>query len=285
MKLGFIGLGRMGFHMAGHLAKENKVMVYNRNPVRSKEWLALHNGSVASTAAECFTQSDIIFICISKDSDVEEVLNGPNGIISDKAQNKIIVDHSSISAKTAIKMAQLCHNNGCSFLDAPVSGGEAGAINGQLTIMIGGEAAALNEVNSYLKLYAKSITHFGKSGSGQLAKLANQICIAGIIQGLAEAVNFAKHSGIDAEKLVQALKQGAAQSWQLENRAVTMSQDKFDFGFALNHMRKDLHNALTEAENLNISLPLTALVDQFYKKLQASGMGLYDTSALIKNLG
>ena len=282
MQIGFIGLGVMGHPMAGHLAKAgHAVQVFNRSPGKAKVWSTDHVGTAHDTAVQAAEGCEIVVLCVGNDDDVR-------GLVADilpvMAKGAIIVDHTTTSAKLAKAMALQAAALGRSFLDAPVSGGQAGAVNGALTIMIGGDQAAYDRAVPVLSAYAKAIRHMGEAGSGQLAKMVNQICIAGVVQGLAEAVHFAKNAGLDTDAVLAAISQGAAQSWQMDNRWKTMVQGQFEFGFAVDWMRKDLGLVLDEARANGSQLALTALVDQFYAEIQAVGGNRWDTSSLAARL-
>jgi 3-hydroxyisobutyrate dehydrogenase len=282
MQIGFIGLGVMGQPMAGHLAKAgHAVQVFNRSAGKAKAWSVEHVGTAHDTAVQAAEGCEIVVLCVGNDDDVR-------GLVADilpvMAKGAIIVDHTTTSAKLAKAMALQAAALGRSFLDAPVSGGQAGAVNGALSIMIGGDQAAYDRAVPVLSAYAKAIRHMGEAGSGQLAKMVNQICIAGVVQGLAEAVHFAKNAGLDTDAVLAAISQGAAQSWQMENRWKTMVQGQFEFGFAVDWMRKDLGLVLDEARANGSQLALTALVDQFYAEVQAMGGHRWDTSSLAARL-
>lgn len=282
MKLSFIGLGVMGYPMAGHLQKAgHDVCVYNRTATKSENWTKEYGGRFGVTPCEAASGAEIVFVCVGNDDDVRSVLYGDDGALAGMDNNTILVDHTTTSANLARELAEKCAAKNISFLDAPVSGGQAGAENGALTIMIGGTEESFSSVESVLDCYAKKAKLLGPVGSGQLAKMVNQICIAGVVQGLSEALNFAMKSGLNADDVVEVISKGAAQSWQMENRSSTMVRDEFDFGFALDWMRKDLGFALDEAEKNDIPLPVTKLVDGFYKEIQQNGGGRWDTSALI----
>ncbi len=285
MKVSFIGLGVMGYPIASHLSKNGHlVKVYNRTFSRAKKWADKHKMSAATSPAEAAKDAEIIFICINTDADIKEVVCGENSILDSAKKGSVIVDLSTASASLAVELASICQKQDVYFLDAPVSGGQQGAEEGKLAVMVGGEHSGLALAKPAIKCFAKQIVHIGKAGSGQYAKMVNQICIAGVLQGLAEGLNFAKEVGLDIDKLLKVITQGAASSWQMENRGKTMNQGKFDFGFAVDLMRKDLAIALKAANQINAELPVTALIDQFYKKLQAQNNGKLDTSSLIKLL-
>jgi len=282
MRVAFIGLGVMGFPMAGHLAKAgHEVRVFNRSAAKAQAWAADHEGSAFATASEAAQDCDLVALCVGNDEDVRGVVAA---ILPSLAANGLIVDHTTTSAKVAKEMALLAVQSGKSFLDAPVSGGQAGAVNGALTIMVGGDMAAYDRAVPVISAYAKAVRRMGEAGSGQLAKMVNQICIAGVVQGLAEAVHFAKNAGLDTDEVLAAISQGAAQSWQMDNRWKTMAQGKFEFGFAVDWMRKDLGLVLDEARTNGSHLVVTALVDQFYSEIQAMGGQRWDTSSLAARL-
>ena len=285
----FIGLGVMGFPMAGHLvAAGHDVTVYNRTSAKADQWIEEfsreNSGELyaAPTPAGAAADADIVFACVGADRDVAEVCQGEDGAFSAMKQGSIFVDHTTASATCARDMAAAAEKLDIAFIDAPVSGGEAGAVNGQLTIMCGGDSNAFAKAELVMQAYAKSVKLLGPVGAGQLTKMANQICIAGTVQGLAEALHFAMEAGLDAKAVVDVISKGAAQSWQMENRAETMIDGKFDFGFAVDWMRKDLGIVLDEARTGGLSLPLTALIDQFYADVQKMGGNRNDTSSLIR---
>ena len=284
-KVSFIGLGVMGFPMAGHLQNAGyQVTVYNRSQNKAENWVKQYGGAMASTPAKAVKDSDIVFVCVGNDDDLRQVVIGPNGAFAGMKAKAILVDHTTASASVARELAQKAAAIDLAFLDAPVSGGEAGAVNGQLTIMVGGEQNIYDIAESAMQPYAKFSKLLGPAGSGQLAKMMNQICIAGVVQGLAEALHFGKNAGLDCEQVVEVISQGAAGSWQMDNRHKTMIKGEYDFGFAVDWMRKDLDIALTEAKNNGSTLPLTALVDQFYADVQKNGGSRWDTSSLLTRL-
>ena len=281
-KLAFLGLGVMGFPMAGHLVKAgHEVTVYNRTPKKAEEWAAKHKGKSAATPAAAAMGAEIVCCCVGNDDDLRSVVHGEAGAFAGMGKGAIFVDHTTASAIVARELDAEAKKRGLGFLDAPVSGGQAGAENGQLTVMVGGDAAAYAKAEAVIKAYAKAVTHLGPAGNGQLTKMVNQICIAGLVQGLSEALNFAKRAGLDTDKVLATISKGAAQSWQMENRWKTMAEGKFAFGFAVDWMRKDLGICLAEAKNNKARLPVTALVDQFYAQVQARGGNRWDTSSLI----
>ena len=284
-KVTFIGLGVMGYPMAGHLKKNNiEVTVYNRTSSKSDKWVGEYGGFSESTPGNASQNSEIIFICVGKDSDLREVMEGEEGILKNVRENTIIVDHTTASANIAREYFEICKNHNLHFLDAPVSGGQAGAENGKLSIMVGGEKEPFAIVEPVLLSYGKAVELIGKSGSGQLTKMINQICIAGLVQGLSEAMSFGAKSNLDMEKVLKVISKGAAQSWQMENRYRTMLDGKFDFGFAVDWMRKDLSICFEEAKKNNAKLPITEMVDQYYSEVQKIGGKRWDTSSLISLL-
>lgn len=282
MKAAFLGLGVMGYPMAGHLAaKGHDVVVYNRSPAKAARWKDQHGGQSAPDPAAAVMGAEIIFSCLGDDPDVEALLSAAGPAI---AKGAAVVDHTTASPALARRLFAQFAKAGIGFVDAPVSGGQAGAENGKLSVMCGGEAADVERARPVMEAYAARIVHVGPPGHGQLCKAVNQICIAGVVQGLAEGVHFAAAAGLDLDKVYEAISGGAAQSWQMNNRMKTMAAGKFDFGFAVDWMRKDLRIALEEARASKAQLPLTALVDQFYADVQASGGGRLDTSSLLKRL-
>ncbi len=286
MKLAFLGLGVMGYPMAGHLQKAgHSVTVYNRNAEKSAKWVATYGGASAATPREAAAGADIVMMCVGNDNDVRSVIYGADGALAGLAAGAVLVDHTTASADVAREAYAAATKAGKHFIDAPVSGGQAGAENGKLTIMCGGDQAAFDRVKDVLALYAKAVTLMGASGAGQLTKMVNQICIAGLVQALSEGLAFAQKAGIDARLVLDVISKGAAQSWQMENRGSTMVDGKFDFGFAVDWMRKDLGICLEEAKRNGARLPVTALVDQFYADVQQMGGARLDTSSLIKRLG
>jgi 3-hydroxyisobutyrate dehydrogenase len=284
-KVAFLGLGVMGYPMARHLqAKGHEVTVYNRNAAKSAKWVSEFGGSAAATPKEAAEGQDIVFACVGNDDDLRAVTIGPDGAFAGLAQGAIFVDHTTASAEVARELHAEAEKRGFAFIDAPVSGGQAGAENGALTVMCGGDAEPFARAAPVIQSYARACSLLGPVGSGQLAKMMNQICIAGIVQGLAEALHFGKRAGLDVEAVVHVISKGAAQSWQMENRYKTMNAGQFEFGFAVDWMRKDLGICLDEARNNGAKLPLTALVDQFYGDVQAMGGKRWDTSSLIARL-
>jgi 3-hydroxyisobutyrate dehydrogenase-like beta-hydroxyacid dehydrogenase len=284
-KIAFVGLGVMGYPMAGHCKNAGyAVTVYNRTSKKAKAWAEEFFGEMALTPKLAAKQANVILLCVGDDADLRSVMLGENGILAGVNVGDIIVDHTTASAEVAREMAILCAELGVGFLDAPVSGGQAGAENGQLTVMLGGHQTHYQSVEPVINCYAKFSQLLGDVGSGQLAKMMNQICIAGTVQGLAEAISFGENAGLDCHAVIDVISKGAAQSWQMENRFETMLAGKFDFGFAVDWMRKDLNIALNEAKLNGSTLPLTALVDQFYADVQKNGGGRWDTSSLLTRL-
>ena len=285
MNLAFIGLGVMGYPMAGYLAKNgHDVVVYNRSTEKAISWCEEYDGQCAATPAAAAAGADMVFVCVGNDDDVRQVVLGDEGVLASMRAQAILVDHTTASATIAKELAVLADANAVGFLDAPLSGGQAGAENGQLTIMVGGQRGVFERASPVMDAYARAITLIGPAGSGQLAKMVNQICIAGIVQGLAEGLHFAKHADLDPGVVIAAISKGAAQSWQMENRWQTMVNNEFEFGFAVDWMRKDLGIALTEAKANGASLELAALVDSFYAQVQDLGGSRWDTSSLIARL-
>jgi 3-hydroxyisobutyrate dehydrogenase len=281
----FIGLGVMGFPMAGFLAKGgHTVTVYNRTAAKAEEWVAKHGGRAAKTPEEAAKGQDLVFCCVGNDADLRAVTIGDGGAFHGMGKGTIFVDHTTASAEVARELAKAAEDKGFAFIDAPVSGGQAGAEGGTLTVMCGGDQGAYDRAEPLIQNYAKACRLMGPVGAGQLTKMVNQLCIAGVVQGLAEGMHFAEKAGLDAEAVISVISKGAAQSWQMENRYKTMAAGKFDFGFAVNWMRKDLAICLDEARRNGSTLPLAALVDQFYGDVQAMGGGRWDTSSLIARL-
>ena len=278
----FIGLGVMGYPMAGHLKKNGyNVTVYNRTTAKAEKWVEEYKGSMAKTPGEASQNSEIVFMCVGRDEDIIEVMEGEGGILSNVPKGSIIVDHTTASAEIARNYYQKIKDKKLSFLDAPVSGGQAGAENGVLSIMIGGDEKDYNTVKPVLTSYGKAVELIGSSGSGQIAKMINQICIAGLVQGLSEAMAFGKKSNVDMEKVLSVISKGAAQSWQMENRYRTMLDGKFDYGFAVDWMRKDLSICFNEADKNGAMLPVTKIVDKYYEEVQKNGGNRFDTSSLM----
>ena len=282
MKVGFIGLGVMGYPMAGHIAKAGfSVTVFNRSCEKAELWCQEFNGQSALTPREAATGADVLLSCVGNDSDVESVLLGPDGALAGLGKGAVVVDHTTTSAHLARRIHKAAGDQGVGFIDAPVSGGESGAQNGSLSVMCGGDENAFVHVQPVLATYAKISKLIGGPGSGQLTKMVNQICIAGLVQSLSEALNFGRAAGLDMDLVLDVISNGAAQSWQMENRAKTMLAGEFEFGFAVDWMRKDLGICLAQARDLAVATPVTELVDGFYKQVQANGGGRFDTSSLI----
>lgn len=278
----FLGLGVMGYPMAGHLANAGySVTVYNRTTAKAQAWCEEYAGRAAASIAEAVAQADIVFMCVGNDDDVRSVTTQ---VLQTLPSGAILVDHTTASAELARELAQTCAQQNIAFIDAPVSGGQAGAQNGQLTVMAGGDESAFTNALPVINSYARHAQCLGPAGSGQLAKMMNQICIAGIVQGLAEALHFGQQAGLDCEQVIQVISKGAAQSWQMDNRATTMLANQYDFGFAVDWMRKDLSIALDEARRNGSTLALTALVDQYYADVQKAGGHRWDTSSLLTRL-
>ncbi len=285
MRAAFIGLGVMGYPMAGYLASNgHDVTVYNRTAQKAEQWCAEYGGQMAATPAEAAASAEFVFSCVGNDADVQEVLAGEQGAIKEMQAGSVLVDHTTASAVVARAMYALAAQHAVNFLDAPVSGGQAGAESGQLTIMAGGDVEVFERAVPVMDCYAKAMTLIGGVGSGQLAKAVNQICIAGVVQGLAEGLHFAKRAGIDPAKVIESISKGAAQSWQMENRWQTMVNNEFEFGFAVDWMRKDLAIAFDEAQRNGATLELAKLVDEFYAEVQSMGGSRWDTSSLIARL-
>ncbi|MDJ0979877.1 MAG: NAD(P)-dependent oxidoreductase [Erythrobacter sp.] len=288
--IAFLGLGVMGGPMAAHLARAgHHVFVYNRTTQRAQTWLEERGEervrcALADTPDRAAEQADVVISCVGNDQDIASVIRGDSGALSAMREGALLIDHTTTSADMARQLGKACAGRGVEFIDAPVSGGQAGAENGQLAIMCGGSAGAMTRAQPIMQPYAKAIVHVGPTGAGQTAKMANQMCIAGVLGGLSEAIRLAQGAGLDLDKTYEAISGGAAQSWQMDNRWATMTQDEFDFGFAIDWMRKDLGYALDEARRLGLSAPITALVDQFYADVQAVGGARSDTSALVTRL-
>ncbi|MBB5216073.1 NAD(P)-dependent oxidoreductase [Parapusillimonas granuli] len=284
-KVAFLGLGVMGFPMAGHLAKAgHSVTVYNRTYAKAEHWVQEFGGSAARTPREAVRGASMVFCCVGNDDDLRSVVLGENGALAGMDEGSIFVDHTTASAEVARELYALAKEKGVGFIDAPVSGGQAGAVNGKLTVMCGGEQARFDAIRPLALNFAQAVTLLGEPGAGQLCKMVNQICIAGLVQGLSEGIAFGQAAGLDMSKVLQVISKGAAQSWQMENRGSTMIEDKFDFGFAVDWMRKDLGLVLDEAKRNGARVPVTALVDQFYADVQHMGGNRWDTSSLIKRL-
>jgi 3-hydroxyisobutyrate dehydrogenase len=282
----FIGLGVMGYPMAGHLRNKggHDVTVYNRTRAKADAWVKQHGGIAAATPAEAATGKDFVFSCVGNDDDLRQVTIGPDGAFAAMKQGAIFIDNTTASAEVARELAEAAEATGFGFLDAPVSGGQVGAENGMLTVMVGGRQDDFDKARPVIDAYARMVGLMGPVGAGQLTKMINQICIAGLVQGLAEGIHFGRRAGLDIEKVIDVISKGAAGSWQMENRHKTMNAGKYDFGFAVDWMRKDLGICLAEADRNGAKLPVTALVDQFYKDVQAMGGRRWDTSSLLARL-
>jgi 3-hydroxyisobutyrate dehydrogenase/2-hydroxy-3-oxopropionate reductase len=284
-RVAFIGLGVMGFPMAAHLAQAgHQVSVYNRTAAKAQQWQSAFGGRAANTPREASMGCDLVMSCVGNDDDLRAVMLGADGVFAGLQPGAIVVDHTTTSAEVARELHSAAKTLGLQFIDAPVSGGQTGAQNGALTIMCGGNIAAFDAAQPVMMAYARAVTRLGDSGAGQLAKMVNQICIAGLVQGLSEAIAFGQRSGLDMHQVLDVIGKGAAQSWQMDNRGKTMADDKFEFGFAVDWMRKDLGLVLDEAKRNGARLPVTALVDQFYADVQKMGGGRWDTSSLIRRL-
>ncbi len=282
-KVSFIGLGVMGYPMAGYISKAgHDVTVYNRTKSKAEKWIKQYKGRLADTPENAAKDSDFVFTCVGNDNDLKEVTIGKNGIFNSIKKGAIYIDSTTASATIARELYKNAQAHDFGFLDAPVSGGQAGAENGALTVMVGGDKNDFNKAEKIISCYSKKVKLLGPSGSGQLAKMVNQICIAGLVQGLSEAINFGINAGLKMEDVIEVISKGAAQSWQMENRYKTMLDDKFDFGFAVDWMRKDLKIALDEAKKNNSPLPITKIVDGYYEEIQKMGGNRWDTSSLIK---
>lgn len=285
-KVAFIGLGVMGYPMAGHLKTKggHDVTVYNRTAAKAEKWVAQFGGKAAATPAEAARDADFVFTCVGNDDDLRSVTIGKDGALSGMKSGAILVDNTTASAEVARELAEAAAAKGCGFIDAPVSGGQAGAENGVLTVMCGGDPETFDKAKPVIDAFARMVGLMGPVGSGQLTKMINQICIAGLVQGLAEGIHFGKKAGLDIEKVIEVISKGAAGSWQMENRHKTMNEGKYEFGFAVDWMRKDLDIVLSEARRNGAALPVTALVDQFYSEVQKLGGNRWDTSSLLARL-
>jgi len=284
-KVAFIGLGVMGFPMAGHLAKAgHDVTVYNRTRAKAESWVAKHGGRLAETPARAADGAELVFSCVGDDPDVREVTLGANGALQSLAKGAVHIDHTTASAALAREVAAEAAKRGVSFLDAPVSGGQSGAENGVLTVMVGGDPRAFEQAKPVISHFARAVTLMGPSGAGQLTKMVNQICVVGVVEGLAEAIDFGLRAGLDMKLALDVISKGAATSWQMENRGKTMIDDKFDFGFATDWMRKDLRICLAEGAQNGAGLPCTRLIEGFYGEIQKMGGGRWDSSSLIRRL-
>lgn len=284
LKVGFIGLGTMGFPIAGHISKSYKTLVFNRTINKSQKWTSEFEGEICESVKELTLKSKVIILCLSEDRDIEEVILGTDGILEHLNEGTIVVDHSTTSADTAILISKELLKKGSIYLDAPVSGGEAGAQNGKLSVMLGGDSAAYKEISSILDCYSAFHKYMGPSGNGQLTKMINQICIAGLLQALAEAASFSKKSGISSKDVLDVISKGAAQSWQMENRWESMIDDQYNFGFAVDLMVKDLEIVSEFSKKIGANISITETIKSFYKELQAKGAGKLDTSSLLKRL-
>ena len=284
LKVGFIGLGTMGFPIAGHISKSYKTLVFNRTINKSQKWTSEFEGEICESVKELTLKSKVIILCLSEDRDIEEVVLGTDGILEHLNEGTIVVDHSTTSADTAILISKELLKKGSIYLDAPVSGGEAGAQNGKLSVMLGGDSAAYKEISSILDCYSAFHKYMGPSGNGQLTKMINQICIAGLLQALAEAASFSKKSGISSKDVLDVISKGAAQSWQMENRWDSMIDDQYNFGFAVDLMVKDLEIVSEFSKKIGANISTTEMIKSYYKELQAKGAGKLDTSSLLKRL-
>ena len=281
---GFIGLGVMGFPMAGHISKAYPTQVYNRTLSKAKDWVDLYSGTIALSPEEMGNACEEIFMCIGNDDDVREVVSGEKGLLKSLKSGSIVVDHTTTSAKLSREMSDICSEKGVHYIDAPVSGGQAGADNGSLTIMAGGMEEPFNITSETMSCYSKFYKLMGPSGYGQLTKMVNQICIAGLVQGLAEGINFSQKAGLDVSSVIEVISKGAAQSWQMENRWETMTQNHYEHGFAVDHMRKDLQITIEEAHKQGATVEITELIDGYYRDIQDMGGNRWDTSSLLKRL-
>ena len=282
-KVSFIGLGVMGYPMAGYISKAgHNVTVYNRTKSKAEKWIKEYEGKIAETPEEAAKDSDFVFTCVGNDDDLKEVAIGKKGIFNTIKKNSVYIDNTTASATVAKEFYLKAKNQGVGFLDAPVSGGQAGAENGALTVMIGGDQEDYDKANHIIDCYSKKMKLLGKAGSGQLAKMVNQICIGGLVQALSEAINFGMNAGLKMEDVIEVISKGAAQSWQMDNRFKTMIDDQFEFGFAVDWMRKDLKIALEEAKKNNSPLPITEVIDKYYAEIQDMGGNRWDTSSLIR---
>ena len=282
--IGFIGLGVMGFPMAGHLSKKYQVSVFNRSIEKTNNWVKKYDGIASDSLKEIALKSEVLILCVGNDDDVRNIVCGKNGILDYAKPGTIIIDHTTTSSDLPIELNKLLNEKNINFIDAPISGGEAGAQSGQLSIMVGGDKESFEQIKSLLKTYSKFTKLMGTSGSGQLTKMVNQICIAGLLQGLAEAMNFSDKVGLETDEVVEVISKGAAQSWQMENRWQTMLNDNFNHGFAVDLMRKDLDIVINKAKDSNINLDVTRIVNEYYKDIQKAGGGRWDTSSLYKRL-
>ena len=282
--IGFIGLGVMGFPMAGHLSKKYQVSVFNRSIEKTNNWVKKYDGTASDSLKEIALKSEVLILCVGNDDDVRNIVCGKNGILDYAKPGTIIIDHTTTSSDLPIELNKLLNEKNINFIDAPISGGEAGAQSGQLSIMVGGDSESFEQIKGVLKTYSKFTKLMGTSGSGQLTKMVNQICIAGLLQGLAEAMNFSDKVGLETDEVIEVISKGAAQSWQMENRWQTMLNDNFNHGFAVDLMRKDLDIVIDKAKDSNINLDVTKIVNEYYKDIQKAGGGRWDTSSLYKRL-
>ena len=282
--IGFIGLGVMGFPMAGHLSKKYQVSVFNRSIEKTNNWVKKHDGIALDSLKDITLKSEVLILCVGNDDDVRNIICGKDGILDYAKPGTIIIDHTTTSSDLPIELNKLLNEKNVTFIDAPISGGEAGAQSGQLSIMVGGDKESFEQIKSVLKTYSKFTKLMGTSGSGQLTKMVNQICIAGLLQGLAEAMNFSDKVGLETDEVIEVISKGAAQSWQMENRWQTMLNDNFNHGFAVDLMRKDLDIVINKAKDSNINLDVTRIVNEYYKDIQKAGGGRWDTSSLYKRL-
>jgi 3-hydroxyisobutyrate dehydrogenase len=285
-KVAFIGLGVMGYPMAGHLKTKggHDVSVFNRTTSKAEKWVAEFGGQFGKTPAEAAKGADFVFTCVGNDDDLRAVTMGEDGVLSTMEAGSVLIDNTTASAEVAKELAEAAQAKGCGFVDAPVSGGQAGAENGVLTVMVGGDDATFAKAEPVIQNFAKMVGHMGGVGAGQLTKMVNQICIAGLVQGLSEGINFGKSAGLDIEKVIEVISKGAAGSWQMENRYKTMNTGEYEHGFAVDWMRKDLGIVLDQANANGVSVPVTALVDQFYGEVQSMGGNRWDTSSLLARL-
>ncbi len=282
--IGFIGLGVMGFPMAGHLSKNHNVFVFNRSSSKSEDWVNKYQGTECQSVQEITKKSDILILCVGNDVDVRNIICDDNGVLNNAKPGLVVIDHTTTSADLPVELNIILNTKDVTFIDAPISGGQAGAENGKLSVMAGGDKESFEKIEEILQDYSKFIKYLGPSGSGQLTKMVNQICIAGLLQGLSEAMNFSDKVGLNTDEVIEVISKGAAQSWQMENRWKTMIDDDYHHGFAVDLMRKDLDIVIGKAEKLNISLDVTKSVNEYYKDIQKAGGGRWDTSSLYKRL-
>ena len=282
--IGFIGLGVMGFPMAGHLSKNHNVFVFNRSSSKSEDWVNKYQGTECQSVQEITKKSDILILCVGNDVDVRNIICDDNGVLNNAKPGLVVIDHTTTSADLPVELNIILNTKDVTFIDAPISGGQAGAENGKLSVMAGGDKESFEKIEEILQDYSKFIKYLGPSGSGQLTKMVNQICIAGLLQGLSEAMNFSDKVGLNTDEVIEVISKGAAQSWQMENRWKTMIDDDYHHGFAVDLMRKDLDIVIDKAEKLNINLDVTKSVNEYYKDIQKAGGGKWDTSSLYKRL-